>query len=113
MIEQVPSYRRRFANFLALVFCLCGFVAQGAPDPAPGHDLAVVGVVAPQNVAVTLEHPRVTRPVVVVIENRGSRQEIIPDVASLQAIIGLDVKSPDGPPIPQPALIPPKKFPIM
>ncbi len=95
-----------------MAFALVAFASAQEGPPATSASLEVVGVVGPQNVVLTEAHPRATKPVVVIIENRGPRVAIIGEATGLERFISLQVKSLGGATNLPPVLIPPRKFPI-
>jgi len=116
---STPPETRRKSNLvlwrLAIAWVLASGIfgnARGASGSEEGRDLVVAGIVAPRNVLRTPRRPSMTKPVVVIIENRGSRPETIPDLVSLQGLVTLEVTSLGAAPTPRLALIPSKKFPI-
>lgn len=104
----------------ALFTCCVLFPVLFAGVPPLSHgassqvrDLAAVGVVAPRTVTLSAEHPSATKPVTVIVQNRGGQPEIIPDLAALAKLVSLEVESlgalADG----EATLVAPSKFPIV
>src|SRR6185369_15341650 len=62
------------------------------PTPAPGRDLAVVALKPPK--AVTLKGgAAVTKPLTVQIQNRGAQPVVLPDFATVAALVTVDVQA--------------------
>lgn len=80
---------------------------------AEARDLATIGVVAPRTVVLSGEHPRATRPVTVIVQNRGTSVETIADVDALARFVALEVDSLGALGDLDAALVAPPKFPIV
>ena len=79
-----------------------------------GRDLAVVSLKAPKKISLTSKRPARTKPVKIVIQNRGPETVTIVDAGMLENVLQLTIESLGGScPLPAAALVPPKKgFPI-
>ncbi len=86
--------------------------AQETPPGAAGPEIEVVGVVGPRDVMLTAAHSRATKPVVVIVANRGARQVVIADARSLERLVSLEIKVLGAVSGRAPVLVPPAKFPI-
>ena len=80
-------------------------------SPAPVHDLAVIEIKAPKRVTISAGKPAVTKRIKVKIQNRGQSDELIPDLATLDAVVTLAVQSLGVCPDIVPVLVSPK-FPL-
>ena len=79
-----------------------------------GGNLAVTQLQAPRTIALTARRPSVDAIVKVVIQNRGSANEIIPDAAALARSVRVAVQSLGSCPAPTPVLSPGgQAFPVM
>lgn len=94
-----------------IALMLTGAVAAG--QLAETHDLAVAGVVGPRVVILSAERPTVTKPVVVIVQNRGERRETIADADALAQFVSLDVKSLGALVDREAVLVAPPKFPLV
>jgi hypothetical protein len=62
------------------------------PTPAPARDLAVVALKPPKAVALK-DGAAVTKPLLVQIQNRGAQPVVLPDRATLAALVTVDVQA--------------------
>ena len=81
---------------------------------APGQesDLAVVGIVAPRAVPLTPARPEISKPITVIVENRGAQTKTIPDATTLERLVGLEVAPLGNGATAQSVLVPPRSFPL-
>lgn len=75
-------------------------------------DLAIVGISGPPRVVLTPARARAAKQVTVVVENQSTDTIVIPDAATLQNLIDLQVEPLAEIPAPRFVLVPPKKLPI-
>lgn len=102
--SSLARWVRRLASFGALA---------ATSLAAEIHDLTTVAIVAPRHVTLTAEHSTRTKPVIVFIENRGTRAETIADAASLAKLVTLRVEPAGEGMGLTPELVVPANFPIV
>jgi hypothetical protein len=88
-------------------FSITGGVGGGGGGAT--NDLALVSVKVPKKVTLSASHPSVTKPVKVTIQNLGSQELSIPDLATLGNLVPLTIESLGFCPAPIPVLQSPKK----
>jgi len=98
---------------IRLIAAVGGFILPcllRADDPA-ASGLAAAWIVAPRNLVLTAARPQATKPIVVIIQNRSAETKVIPDAATLERLVGLQI-APLGEAAVQSELVPPPSFPI-
>src|SRR5258707_14178149 len=98
---------------IRLIAAVGGFILPcllRADDPA-ASGLAAAGIVAPRNLVLAAARSHATKPIVVIIQNRSAETKVIPDAATLERLVGLQI-APLGEAAVQSELVPPPSFPI-
>lgn len=94
-------------------FSSCIAVAPAAEPGLGFHTLRLVSLSAPRHVKLTVRAPTKTKTIRVVVKNDSAHGEVIPDAAVLADLVRLEPDSLGGCADPVPALVLPKKFPIV
>jgi hypothetical protein len=105
----VSPLGRFYRVWLAMVVLGC---AGAQAESTAVHDLAVLRVVAPPMITLTNRSPAAVVPAVVFLQNRGTVAETLPDAATLEKLLELQLRALDGSGTLTPRLVARKTWPV-